>query len=107
MAKWYGSVGYVTTVETKPSVWVEEAVERKYYGDVIRDTRRLDSASRVNDDVTVSSRISIVADPYAMENFHAIRYAELMGAYWKVTSVEVQYPRLILELGGVHNGPKA
>ena len=32
-----------------------------------------------------------------------MRYVEFMGAKWKISSVEVQYPRLILTVGGVYN----
>lgn len=103
MAKWYGNVGFATTSETTPGVWTESITDRPYYGDVIRNTRRIQAPDKVNDDVDVSNEISIVADPYANENFHAIRYAEFMGAKWKVTSIDVQYPRLNLTLGGVYN----
>ena len=104
MAKWFGKIGFATTVETTPGVWEEQIVPREYYGDVVRNTRRLQSSSeKLNDDINISNQLSIVADPYANENFHAIRYAEFMGAKWKISSVEVQYPRLILELGGVYN----
>jgi hypothetical protein len=27
-----------------------------------------------------------------------------MGANWKITNVEVEFPRIILTLGGVYNG---
>lgn len=104
MAKWYGVVGYAVTVETTPGVWKERIVERNYYGDLVRNTRRLQSADQLNDNVNVANEISIVADPFANENFHSIRYAEFMGAKWKISNVEVLYPRLILTLGGVYNG---
>lgn len=103
MAKQCGKIGYANTVETTPGVWTEEIVERKYYGDLIRNTRRLQSADKVNDDISINNELSIVADPYAMNNFHSIRYVEFMGTKWKVSNVEVQYPRLILILGGVYN----
>jgi len=104
MAKYYGKIGFVVVEETKPGVWKEIITERDYFGDLIRNTRRLQSANQVNDDITISNEISIVADPFARENFHAMRYAEYMGTKWKVTSVEVQYPRLILSVGGIYNG---
>lgn len=102
MAKYFGKIGYAETEETSPGVWREQIVEREYYGDLIRNTRRLQAADKVNDDINISNEISIVADPYAMSNFHSIRYAEFMGAKWKISSVEVSYPRLILMLGGLY-----
>lgn len=104
MAKFYGKIGYASTVETKPGVYEEQIVERSYYGDLIRNTRRLQSADQVNDDINISNEISIVADPYATNNFHTMRYAVFMGTKWKISNVEVSYPRLILTLGGVYNG---
>lgn len=103
MPKWYGKIGYGVTEETSPGVWTEEIVERQYYGDIIRNLRRLETSDQVNDNVSVSNEISIVSDPYAFENFHSIRWVEFMGSKWKVTSVEVQYPRLLLSLGSVYN----
>lgn len=104
MAKFYGKIGFIETQETSPGVWTEAVVERNYYGDLLRNTRRLDSSEYLNDNLSISNQISIVADPYAYENFHSIKYAEFMNAKWKVSSVDVQYPRLILDLGGVYNG---
>lgn len=104
MAKFYGTIGYAKTVETMPGVWTEQITERDYYGDVIRNSRRLQSSDKVNDDISISNQISIVADPYAINNFHSMRYAEFMGAKWKISDVEVQYPRLLLTLGGLYNG---
>ena len=104
MAKWYGKIGFSAgTKESAPSVYVEDIQERSYVGDLIRNARRLQTTDKVNDDIDVSNEISIVADPYAMNNFHSIRYVTFMGTKWKVTSVDVQYPRLNLSLGGVYN----
>ena len=104
MAKFYGKIGYAETKETKPGVWVEQITERSYYGDITRNYRRLQSAEQLNDDININNEIRIVADPYAIDNFHSMRYAEFMGTKWKITNVEVSYPRLILTLGGLYNG---
>lgn len=103
MAKFYGEIGYVETIETEPGVWVENIIKRNYYGDLIRNTRSLVSSGNVNDNINISNEISILADPYANEHFHSMRYVELMGAKWKITNVEVKYPRLILTIGGLYN----
>ena len=103
MAKWYGMIGYGETVETAPSVFTEKIVERPYFGDIGRDTRRLQTSDKVNDDLVISNQLSIVSDPYACTNFHTMRYATYMGTKWKITDVEVQFPRLILSLGSEYN----
>lgn len=105
MAKFYGKIGFGESVERAPGVYVDQIVSRNYYGDVIRNTRTLREGEKVNFDLSVGNSISIVADAYANEHFFAIRYVSWSGALWTVTSVEVKSPRLILQLGGVYNGP--
>lgn len=103
MAKWFGKIGFAETKETKPGVWEEIITVREYYGDVTRNTRRFQSSENLNDNIVVSNDISIVADPYAIQNFHSIRYIEFMCTKWKIDNVEVSYPRLILTLGEIYN----
>lgn len=103
--KYHGKVGFVSFEEQTPGVDVGDPVEREYAGDVIRNTKRWDSAQQVNPNLNISNQISIMADPYARENLFAIRYIFWMGTFWEITSVDVQYPRLILSIGGVYNGP--
>lgn len=102
MAKFYGPVGYADTGETRSGVWEEQITERMYSGELIRNTRRLQGAESLNDDVNIANEISIVADPFAYQNFYRMRYIGYMGVKWKISNVEVQYPRLILTIGGVY-----
>ena len=107
MGKYFGKIGYSITKEIKPGVWKDNVtVEREYYGELIRNTSRRyeSSGQQVNNNLVISNNISILADPFAYENFAHIKYAELMGTKWIVSNVEVQYPRLLLSLGGVYNG---
>ena len=104
MAKFYGVIGYAVTKMTEQGIYEEQIVETEYVGDVIRNTRRLRDGSKINDDINISNQISIIADPYTANNFHTMRYVVFMGAKWKISEVEVQYPRLILTLGGLYNG---
>lgn len=108
MTRFYGEVGYSEgTVETPEAsgVWVDTIIERPYYGDVVRNTRQMQPGDKINDDLAVNNSISIVADPYAYENILAMRYIRWMGTLWIVASVDVQSPRLILQLGGMYHGP--
>lgn len=104
MAVYYGNIGFMETVETTQSVWSEEIVEHPYSGRVLSNRKMWVSASQENDDLKISNKISILADPYAREHFHSIRYVCWMGNKWKVSDVEVKYPRLILTIGDVYNG---
>lgn len=107
MAKWFGQIGFAVTEETAPDVWVEHIVERSYYGDVLRNVRSTSTVNQVNEGFNISNQISFVADPYAKENFYRMKYVIFMGAKWKINEVEVQYPRLIMQLGGLWNGEEA
>jgi len=107
MPKFYGNIGYGTSVETSAGsgVWVDEIVELPYYGDVNRNISKVNEGDSLNDNISVSNSISIVADEYANNNFSSIRYIQWAGTLWTVTSVEVKSPRLLLTLGEVYNGP--
>ena len=107
--KFYGIVGYCESVEEtgdREGNFRDVCTEKKYYGDVLRNTRKYDSnGDSTLDDLNVNNSFSIVADAYAYQNFHKMRYVEWMGAKWKITSVDAtNRPRLILEVGGVYNG---
>ena len=104
MAKFYGAVGYAESVETAPGVWEETIVEKEYYGDIIRNSSRGQSSNQINDDLLISSQISIISDPYADSNYQNIRYATMNGVKWKVSNIDIQYPRLVLTLVGLYHG---
>lgn len=106
MAKFYGTIGYAEDTENPPGsgIWKSEITERKYYGNLLRNSRRLQTSETLNDNINVSNEISIIADPYARDNFHLMKYVEFMGTKWKISNVEVRYPRLILTVGGLYNG---
>lgn len=107
MTRYFGKVGYGESVEDPPGsgVYVDKITELDYQGDVVRNTRRLDSGDSVNDDISVGNSISIVADEFAVNHFFNIKYVVWQGVRWTVTTVEVREPRLILSLGKVYNGP--
>ena len=105
MAKFFGPIGFAIPTETRPGVWKDQIEEHKYRGDVIRNTSRWTaSPESTNDDLTLSNQISIVADPFARNHFHTMKYVGYLGTNWKITNVEVQFPRLILTIGGVYSG---
>lgn len=106
MAKFFGEIGYGVTEEIRPGVWEEVIKKRDYYGDVMQYYRRWDTDSQqLNDNLNLNNKISVVADPFAYDHFHQIRYVKWGSGKWKVSNVEVQYPRLILTIGGVYNEP--
>lgn len=104
MAKFYGLIGFTTQVETHPDVWepIENALP--YRGDILRNQRKWTNGESVNEDLDISNEISIVADDFMTENLGAMKWVELMGTKWKITSISLDYPRVTLSLGGVYNG---
>ena len=107
MARFCGEVGYGQLVETPSDsgVWVDVITEVPYFGDVIRNTRKMEAGDGLNDNLSVNNSISIIANEYANQHFFEIKYVRWEGVLWTVTSVEVKAPRLILSLGSVYNGP--
>jgi hypothetical protein len=106
MNKFYGPIGYAIPTETRPGYWEDRIEEHNYYGDVVRlSTRWAPSPDSTNDDLNINNQISIVADQFANNHCHSMKYVRFMGANWKITNVEPRHPRLILTVGGVYNGP--
>lgn len=104
MTKYAGLVGYATQEEIRPGVWSDTITEVFMRGDVLRLAGSHSSGEKVNDDLTLQNRISLIGSPYAYKNFLNIKYVTYMGVRWKVLGVEVPRPRLIISLGGVWNG---
>lgn len=103
MAKFFGPIGFSITTETAPGVWEESIVEKKYYGDILQFSTRWENGDKLNDNLNISNKISIISDLFANNNCGSMRYIEFMGTKWKISNVEVQYPRLILTLGDQYN----
>lgn len=105
MNRFHGTVGFLTTVETEGSVWREDIIEKPYYGDIRRFAARFETPGKVNDDIKMNHEISIVADTYAYQNCHLMRYVKMDGdnTCWEITSFTVERPRIILSIGGVYN----
>lgn len=103
--KYYGKIGFVRTVEKPGSIWEEETVERPYKGDVIRLSMQYANGTGINDDVKVSNVISIIADSFAYQNAHFMKYVTYLNAKWKINDITIDRPRITLSIGGVYNGP--
>lgn len=109
MAKFFTQVGFSTGTqeETSPGVWEDVIIEKDFYGDVLRNNRRLTPGENANNDLNAGNTFSIVANPYAQNHYYNIRYFRWVGIEWTVATVDATVlPRLNLTLGGVYNGPK-
>lgn len=108
MARYHGKVGFITTKETEPGIWEEVVLEKEYWGDEVQNSRLAEASDQtINNNLNVNLSISIVGNGFLFNNFRAMRYLEWAGDLWEITSVSVQRPRLILNIGGVYNGIKA
>lgn len=109
--KYKGIIGFVKSKKSpdpnRPGKYLPNVItEREYYIDVLSVTRRRDTPDQINDDFKITNRLSILMDPFVKENFRTIAYVEYMGVKWKIASAEIQYPRLILNVGGEYNNAK-
>lgn len=102
--KFYVVVGFwVDDVETSPGVYRPGIVTRNYYAEVSRNNRRWQDQSRANDELKVENTISILSDLFARKNLASIRYIIWNGNKLKVTNVQLDYPRIKLEVGGFYD----
>lgn len=110
MARFSGTIGFLRTEErdpeNHPGVWSEVLKERRYYGDVLSNSRRWDQNGNLNDNLVINNRVSVVADSFAKENLGAMKFVRWLGDTWKITNVEIQYPRIILTIGGQYHEPE-
>lgn len=106
--KFAGLVGFqVDEEEVSPGIWRPTIKEVPYTGDILRNTRRFQTRTdQQNDDLVLNNQFSILGDLYIHENFSSIRYIVWKGVKWTVSFVDISYPRLIFDVGGVYNGEK-
>ena len=107
MAKFYGMIGFARTIETSPGVFVETVIERPYRGDIPRNHISTFYSDGINANVNISNEFSIISDSYITQNASRMRYIKYNGEYWRIRDITIQYPRLILNVGGEYNGPTA
>lgn len=104
--RFYGEVGFsIGSKETAPGVWTNEIVARNYYGDILKNSRKWNTTDKLNDNLTITNKVSILADEFAFHHYGAMRYVDIHGTKWTVTDIELERPRMTLTLGGVYNGP--
>lgn len=104
MSRFSGLVGYATQEETTPGVWTDVEKSRTMKGDILRQSSSNQQGEGINDNVSLNHRISLVGDAYAFANYFNIKWVKMDTKKWKVTSIEVDRPRIILTLGGLWNG---
>ena len=104
MAKYYGAIGYAIPTETAPGVWEDKTNEKNYRGDVILSQQRWQKSENFSDEFNLDNSISIIADEFAYANFGYIKYIVWHGQKWKIQSLAINRPRIVLQIGGIYNG---
>ena len=105
MSKCSGKIGYVRSEESQPGVWEEIPEEKPYTGDLIKDNRRFsNNTTTVNEDLSISNNISIVSNKFMLDNLAFMKYITFMNSKWKINSVDISYPRIVITLGGLYHG---
>ena len=102
--KWYGLIAFKEEVEEEPGVTVPKISIKPYYGDILKSSWREQLGEKINADLHISNKLSVVTDQQLQNNFHKIAYVTFGGAKWTVTDVEQDpdRPRLILTLGSLY-----
>lgn len=104
MARYAGLVSYVTQTETRPGVWTDTVEKHFMKGDMLRKASSHQNGDKVNSDVTLNHRVSLIADDYALGKYFDMKRIELDGREWNITEIEVQRPRIIVTIGGLYIG---
>lgn len=102
MAKYYGHIGFATQVESEPGIWTDVIERRPYKGDILRSGRRYETSENINDNFTITNSFSIISDAFLYSHIPAMRYIEYLGTKFKITSVEIERPRVTISVGGVY-----
>lgn len=102
MAKYYGHIGFATQVESEPGIWTDVIDRRPYKGDILRSGRRYETSENINDHFTITNSFSIISDAFLYSHIPAMRYIEYLGTKFKITSVEIERPRVTISVGGVY-----
>lgn len=104
MARFYGKIGFVLDhVDITQGVWKPVIQIRSYYGDVMKRRLTWEHGESINDNIKIGNQFSILADEYAETHMYAMKWIEWKGVKWKITSVEIERPRMILTIGDVYN----
>ena len=111
MARYKATLGFRETYEkldeegNPTSIWVEKVINRPYKADVLTNGYRNQSnENSAVDDYKINNKLSVLAcDAFVISHLNSIIYCEWLGVKWKVTSVDIQRPRLIVSLGGEYH----
>lgn len=100
--KWFGEIAFSNQELVDTDVWQDKPIVRQYYGDLNKNYKSDQLSDSINRSVSVTNTLSVVADPFLLDSFHKILYVTFANQKWRVSSVEVSYPRLTLNFGSLY-----
>jgi hypothetical protein len=105
MAKFVGEIGFSLDSSEVPDsgIVVPEITEIKYHGDIMNATYKWNDNSKINEDLNISNKFSVVANSFAIENIGRMLYVKWNGVKWKIITAELAFPRITLYVGGLYN----
>lgn len=103
--RYSGKFGFSESTETAPGVMEEVITERDYLGDLVQRTEAFSVADSVLPQYRTTTSVSVLSDGVLTENYKKLRYISLMGENWSVSSAVYQFPRLIVYVGDIYDGP--
>ena len=83
---------------------LKKYINEHYTGDVITHSIKRQNSESVNQNINISSSISIIANPFANKHCSEMTYITYMGAKWKISDISPEFPRLKLTIGDLYNG---
>ena len=106
--KYTGKIGFAVMKNEGEGIYTEEIEEKVYYGDLL--SSRWNNENNQNSPLVVNcffvilnNSISVICDKYLSENISVIRYITYKNSKWCITGIEIQPPRIIINIGGIYN----
>lgn len=106
MALFRGIIGFVENTEVEDCEWEDVVTPRYYTGTIIKNNQQFLTADTVSGNLQITNTFSIFGDSYMFSHISNIRYLEWRGQRWIVTTVDLEFPRVNMTIGGIYNGPQ-
>lgn len=102
--KYAGKIGFAVMKNDGEGIYTEEIEEKVYYGDLLSSRwNNENNQNSTNTNIRLNNSISVICDKYLSENISVIRYITYKNSKWCITGIEIQPPRIIINIGGIYN----
>lgn len=102
--KYSGKIGFAVMKNEGNGIYTEEIEEKVYYGDLLSSRwNNENNQNSTNTNVRLNNSISVICDKYLSENISVMRYITYKNSKWCINGIEIQPPRIIINIGGIYN----